>query len=290
VSFFTGVSTRKIKNMSKILIGQSVSSQKISSMMKIINSKVDFFHQKKLTKKYEYLIIDGVWIKVVNSEGKTIKKVILAAIGVDKNSNKEIIGFKIMRSEAKNNWNQFLSNLVYRGLNENSIKCIVSDQHASIKDAVTLIFPNSEHQICVCHVIGNIIKNIKKQYPKKSKGKINEIKKEAKEIYKVNNKNDCKKKYKKFIKKWEKDFDKGLKPFKTIFEETLHYFNFEEKVWNILKTSNHIERFFRDFRGRIKTFGSHFKNTESAENFFFVFLYNYNNNREFFSDIFNSND
>jgi len=285
-AFFTGVSTRKIKNLTKILSKNGVSAQKISSMIKVLKVKVDYFHRKKINKKYEYLIIDGVWINVVNLEGKTVKKVILAAIGVDKNFNEEIIGFKLTTSESKDNWNSFLSNLIYRGVNDIEIKCVVSDQHASIIDSVSLLFPNAKHQICVCHVINNVIKNIKKKYPKESKGLINKIKSEVKEIYRVDNKNECIKNYKNFIKKWDKKFDEALKPFKNIFEETLHYFNFDKTGWNVLKTSNHIERFFRTFRGRIKNFGSHFKNKESAENFFFVFVDNFNNNREFFSDVF----
>lgn len=284
-SFFSGVSTRKVKQLTKVLTGHGVSAQKISSMINIIKTKVDNYHHQKITKKYKFLIIDGVWIKVVNLQGKTVKKVILAAIGIDENNNKEIIGFRLSGSEAKTKWNEFLSNLIYRGLEPDLIKCVVSDQHASIIDSVSLLFSDSQHQICTCHVLNNAVKNLKTKYPLKSKGIIRKFQTEVKQIYNTSEKNICIRRFKNFIKKWSVDFENALNPFIKIFEETLYFYDYDSSIHRLLKTSNHIERFFRDFRGRIKNFGSHFKNNNSANNFFYVFVDNFNNNRDLFSEI-----
>ena len=284
-SFFAGVSTRKMKRLSKVLTGQGISPQKVSSLIKTLKHKVEIFHSKKIKTKYKYLIIDGIWIKVVNLAGRVVKKPILVAIGVTKTNKKEIIGFRLTSSEAKVRWNEFIGNLIYRGLNPDTVQCIVSDEHPSIIETVSLFFPHCKHQYCVCHHINNVIKHLKKKYTHKYKQDKKRIVKDLSAIYAAKDKKSCIKKFKLFINKWYNKYEKAFKSFIKNFEHTIYYYDFDEEDRKIIKTSNHIELFFREFRRRIKVFGF-FKNNLSVDILFFTFAFNFNNQSELFSNVF----
>lgn len=245
--FLKGVSTREAGKVTEALIGVNYSAGTISNIAKRLDENVIEFHTRELKDEYKYLILDGITQKIKDG-GKTEKNVSLTAYGIKEDGIREIIDFKVVKRENEVNWTNFLNDLYRRGLKGEKLKLIITDGQKGLLGAIDMIYPQVKRQRCWVHKLRNVADKLPKKLQESCL-------KEAKEIYKARNKKEAREIFNKWRNKWKKNkkAERAVKCIETDIEELLNFYEFPEEHWKKIRTTNAIERNFREVRRRIRT-------------------------------------
>ncbi len=245
--FLKGVSTREAGKVTEALLGVNYSAGTISNIAKRLDEEVRRYHKRQLKDEYRYLILDGI-TKKIKEGGKTEKKVSLVAYGIKEYGIREIIDFKVVKRENEVNWTNFLNDLYNRGIKGEKLELIITDGQRGLISAIDMVYPGIKRQRCWVHKLRNVADKL----PKKLH---DSCLKEAKEIYQAKNKKEAIKVYKRWKSKWEKDrrAERAVKCIEVDIEELLRFYDCPEGHWKKIRTTNAIERNFREVRRRIRT-------------------------------------
>ena len=215
--FLSGVSTRKVEEVLRPLLGpKSVSAGLVSKITKKLNRRVERFHNRKLTEKYQY----------------------------------------------------FLNGLYYRGLEGKNLKLITTDGNRGLRNAVDLIYSNALHQLCWAHKLRNIANKVPRRLQKVCIS-------EARDIYNASGYDDAIRAYKKWAKVWRQIVPGAVECLEKDLEDLLNFYKCPQDMWKKLRTTNIIERVFREVRRRTRPM-SCFQNRESVERIIFAVFYRLN--------------
>ena len=113
--YLAGVSTRRIEDVGEILWGAGVSAGTVSNLNDKALKSVDEWRCRPLTREYPYVYVDGIYLK--RSWGGSYENVaVMAAIGVNEDGCREVIGCAEGFTESSECWRDFLSWRKSRGL------------------------------------------------------------------------------------------------------------------------------------------------------------------------------
>lgn len=264
-TFLRGVSTRKIGGLFETLLDTKVSATKVSNVCKKLNAQVRAYHQRSLLDEYQYLILDGISLKI-RIHGKYINRRMLVAYGITMFGKRELIDFKPARGESKEAWESFLQNLFLRGFEGQHLKLIAMDGSAGLKAACELIYPRARIQRCWAHKLRNVSNYCKAKYEKACIA-------DARKIYLAQNKAEALKRFKEWKAAWKKTCPDAVHCLEKDLEDLLPFLDCPKTHQIKVRTTNVIERAFREVRRRTKVF-SCFTNLESTERIIFaIFSY-----------------
>jgi putative transposase len=270
--FLNGVSTRKVEEVLTPLYGpHAVSAGLVSKVTKVLNEQVEKFHSRKLKDEYEYLILDGIFVKA-KSPIKVKNRCILIAYGIKSNKvngkikyTKEFIDFYLApKGESENAWVNFLYRLYHRGLEGKNLKVITIDGNKGLYNAVNLVYPLALIQSCWVHKMRNVAKRL----PRKVQVHCLE---ELKQVYKAKSYNKALVIYRDWFNRWWNISKEAVLCVEKDIEQLLNFYKFPEELWKKIRTTNPIERSFREVRRRIRTM-SCFQNRDSLERIIFAII------------------
>jgi len=273
--FLLGVSTRNVKDVLKPLIGIDVSASTVSNATKAVDKLVKEYHLRRLIDEYQFLFLDGINISV-RYGNKSIKKTVLAAYGITLFGQRELIAFRIVKSESKDACESFLNNLYSRGLKGDNLKLIITDGGKGMIAALAIVYPLVKHQRCWFHKLQNLVKLLKKIDQK-------EALKALRKIYNARSKALALKRFKDLKTTWGKAYPKLIKSLERDLEELLSFLTIPIKnehrifIRKRIRTTNVIERSFREVRRRTKPM-SCFNNNDSLQRIMYAVFYRLNNN------------
>lgn len=267
--FLNGVSTRKVAEVLVPLLGKrAISSGLVSKISKILDKQVKKFHSRKIKDEYEYLILDGIFLNT-KSPVKKKRRCILAVYGVKRGGKRELIDFEMaMKGESENAWGHILNRLYYRGLEGKGLKLSVIDGNKGLRNAISLIYPGADIQRCWAHKLRNVANRLPKKIEKAC---INQ----AREIYSAVGYGEAVGAYKRWVKRWENICPGAVKCLEEDIEELLNFYQYPKELWKKLRTTNIIERIFREVRRRTRPM-SCFQNRASVERIIFAIFYRLN--------------
>jgi putative transposase len=98
-----GVSTRKVGKVVETLCGDSVSKSMVSSLAKGLDGTVHRWRNRKLSKKYPYLIVDARY-EDIRQDGIVVGKAVMIVIGISESGRREILSVDIGDSEGEQQW------------------------------------------------------------------------------------------------------------------------------------------------------------------------------------------
>jgi transposase-like protein len=97
--FLGGASTREVGELLERLWGVRLSASAVSQIVRVLDEEVKRFHKRTLEDRYRFLFLDGVWVKVSGYE--VVKKVVLVAYGICFDGRREVIDFRLAKSESE---------------------------------------------------------------------------------------------------------------------------------------------------------------------------------------------
>jgi transposase-like protein len=273
--FLNGVSTRRVAEVLEPLYGpRSVSAGLVSKITKALDSQVQKFHRRSISDKYQYLILDGIYLNAKIPTHKR-RRCILAAYGIwlDENNNlkRELIDFQMAsKGESGNAWWRFLNGLYNRGLEGRNLKLITTDGNEGLHNAIELIYPEVLPQLCWAHKLRNVADKL----PRRLQGACIS---EASRIYNAQSYWEALGIYRRWVKSWRLAAPKAVKCMENDIEELLNFYRCDapKELWIKIRTTNAIERCFREVRRRTRPM-SCFQNTASVERIIYAVFYRLN--------------
>lgn len=261
--FLYGASTRLTGEALKPLIGDGVSAQTVSNIAKSLDDELGRYHNRKLEDRYLYLFLDGIILKTKTGFGAK-KKAVLAAYGIRVDGRRELIDFMVTTSESEKKWWRFLNNLYRRGLTGEALGLVITDGNPGLENAVDLVWSFVKRQRCWAHKLRNVSNYLKK------KDRDNCIK-EARAIYKAEGKKEALKAYSVWARKWKQICPKAVRCIEKDLEELLNFYYCPKQMRIKLRTTNVIERAFREVRRRTRPM-SCFNHDQSIERIVYAVL------------------
>ena len=265
--FIAGASTRQVGLVMKVLLGKGVSASTVSTVVKDLDSQLGVFHRRTLGDDYVYLFLDGVRQRVVSC-GKAVKKLVLVAYGIRHDGYREIIDFRLAKSESEHDWTVLLNSLYRRGLEGNDLHLIITDGALGLLAALDMLYPHVDRQRCWAHKLRNVANKLPKKYQV-------ECLSEAKGIYAAPNYRAAVQHYKVWCRKWRGKVPKAVQCLEKDIEELLVFFKEDKKLWIKIRTTNMIESLFKQLRRRTRPMNL-FVNVESCERIVYALFTKYN--------------
>jgi len=257
-----GISQRKVAKLCKTCFGIKMNKNRVGKVHKELAQKEEFkINSQIIDDEFKYLFLDGLWVKC-KTFGLSDKNdaVLLCALGVNETGERKILGFKFSRKEDYENWNEFILSLKERGLTKRGLKLIVTDDNKGLQKSLKYLFPKVSIQNCITHKIRN-------SFSKSSYKNRKEISGDLKTIYEARTKKEANKRREQFSKKWYVREERAVSSLNYNFEKTLTYLEFSRDEWTKIRTTNILEREFREVRRRIKVFDNSFENPESVNRY-----------------------
>jgi putative transposase len=268
--FCLGLSTRKAAVVLAPVLGEKVSASTISRLARGLDLAVGSYHDRALEDGYRYLFFDGV---VLKSKGalKVQKKILLCAFGITLDGRHEMIDFYPAASESAACWEAFLGDLYRRGLKAGQCQLMATDGGTGLHQALQIVYPKTLLQRCWAHKTRNVLDKVKKKDHLAVKKALNRISHAA-------NRREAAQAYWRFSSRWRKTYPKAVACLKKDFDQLLSFFEIKNSnLWSRLRTTNLIERAFREVRRRTRPMGV-MAHTQSLQRIVFAVFHHLNTN------------
>lgn len=264
--FVLGLSTRKVGEVLLALLGQPVSATTVSQVAKTLDAAVSAFHRRPLKDQYRVLMLDGVVLSRKTGAG-AIRRPVLVALGVRPDGKKEVIDFRLAKSESAAEWERFLTDLFRRGLIGKGVEMICVDGGAGLLAALPVAYPGIAVQRCWAHKIRNILDKVRK-------ADRDAVKRSLHAIMNANTLPKARSAARRFADRWQDTYPKAVACLRGDIDELLTCFRYktlEER--KTVRTTNAIERRFREVRRRTRPMGVFQDRTSMDRILFAVFTH-----------------
>jgi transposase-like protein len=252
--YMNGLSSRKVKKAVGKLIGQKGLSHQ--NVMRISGRVVEEFNVWKKrdlsTLQVVYLILDGIRLGV--RAGTTEKEAVLVAWAFMEDGSRELVGVSLGNRESYNAWKGFLEDLVRRGMSEPMLTVI--DGCPGLIKAVDEVFPESDKQRCTKHKTENVLDKALEQDRAS-------VKESVRKVFYASTYEHAKEAVEMFKKKWSMKYPSAVECLTEDIESCLTYYKYPYQHWLRIRTTNVVERSFKEVKRRVKGIGR-FQNEERA--------------------------
>lgn len=257
-----GISQRNVKQLAKLCFGITISTDKVGAIHKQLAEREEAqLNSRSLTGIcYRYLIADGVWGKAKGYGWENDDAVMLCAVGIRDDGKADIVGFRVARAEDEASWERFVTSLIDRGLDTRQLQLVIADDGGGLRAAKDKLLPGVQMQVCIVHKMRNVM-------AKTSKKHRSAVIAGVKDIYNSATKEEATDKAKELIKQWYASEKTAMESLRYHFEDTITYMDFPKEDWSRLRTSNIVERLFREVRRRIKVMDNSFNSIDSFSNY-----------------------
>ncbi len=264
--FVLGLSTRKVGEALLALLGRPVSAATVSQVAKTLDSAVAASHRRPLKNRYKVLMLDGIVLARKTGAG-ALKRPVLVALGLRSDGKKEIIDFRLAGSESAAQWEQFLTDLYRRGLTGEGLDMICVDGGSGLLAALPTALPDIPVQRCWAHKIRNVLDKVKKADQPKLKRVLHKIMNAA-------NASAARSAARRFTERFEERYSAAVACLRNDLDELLTCFRYKSLAQRrAVRTTNAIERRFREVRRRTRPMGTFQDKTSMDRILFAVFTH-----------------
>jgi putative transposase len=238
--FVAGVSTHKVGEVAETLMGVAPSASTISRLNQSLTQQFDTWRQRSLQEHWRVLYLDGVHFSIRHGD-KADATIILTALGVDLEGNKEVLALQVCAEESKDGWDCLLQDLRRRGVTQ--IDLIVTDGHDGLLAAVSQWFSATPRQRCLVHKQRNVLKAI----PRRERGNVQA---ELVGIWEQPTQEEALTQLAAFKAKYSKRYPEAVRSLVEDEEHLLTFYQFPQSMHRHIQTTNAIESLFSNVRQR----------------------------------------
>ena len=226
-----GMSLRDIENTLKEIYGVKINKDQITKLISAVNEETEKWKRRKLQPLYVFTYADCLYIPI-KDDLTTTKRAVYVIIGIDKNGYKDILGLWIDKTESASFWNNVFEDLKERGVQD--ILYMSSDGIAGFKGSLERVFPRTQSQRCVVHLVRNIYSLCPK---KEAKNIIADYKK----IYTSTSLEEAELELDNFKNKYQKEHNRIVKKAQNFMQYLEPLFELPEEIRKCIYTSNAVE-------------------------------------------------
>jgi len=152
--YVRGLSTRKIEKAANALEFASLSPSRVSRMTAELDEEVAALNAARFDgMAFPYLWLDATYLSC-RDEGHVQSKGVVTAIACGEDGSRRFVGFGVVDTESAVSWKAFLRGLRRRGVT--GVKCVVSDDHEGLVQAIAEVFQGAAWQRCIVHLERNV--------------------------------------------------------------------------------------------------------------------------------------
>jgi transposase-like protein len=248
-AFLRGLSTRETAALAATLTGVPLSATSVSRLARELDAQVAAFHRRRVEFPARYLLVDGLWVSVRNRPGRAQKRVVLAAYGIDDAGRRELLDYRQAASESAAEWGRLLTSLVARGLDPDAVVLVTADGAGGIAAAVAETFPDAALQRCWTHRLRNLLEALPTAERKPCLRGL-------RAVYRARTRRAAVAAYWRWARAWRPRHPVLVRNLERDLDALLAVFSLPEPVRASLRTTNLIERAFRELRRRLRPIGS----------------------------------
>jgi putative transposase len=247
-AFLRGLSTRETAALAETLTGVSLSAAAISRLGRSLDAQVAAFHRRRLAFPARYLLLDGLWVSVRRGDGRASRRVILAAYGIDGQGRRELLDYRQAVAESSAAWSRLLTSLVERGLDPDGVVLAVADGAHGIAAAVAEALPAAALGRCWTHRVRNILEAL-------PLAERRPCLRGLRAIYRAPTRRAAVAAYWRWASAWRDRHPVLVRRLERDLDDLLAVFALPEPIRISLRTTNLIERAFRELRRRLRPIG-----------------------------------
>lgn len=252
--YANGLSTRKVKrSVAKVLGKRGLSHTTVSRISQKLVDEFKAWKERRLdAERMLYLIVDGIRLGV--RAGTREKEAVLVAQGFVESGKRVLLSVALGNRESYGAWKGFLEDLVGRGMRAPLL--VVTDGNPGLLRAVEEVFPDSQAQRCTKHKMDNVLGKVLKS----DQG---EVRDDLRKVFYAPTEEHAKEAVVTFEKAWKKKYPSAVEILLKDIDACLAYYRFPHVHWKRIRTTNAIERAFREVKQRTRGIGR-FQDEERA--------------------------
>jgi transposase-like protein len=253
--YLSGISVRKVAGVTEALSRVKVGKDAVSRIARRLAEQQREWRERSLEEnEYPYLYLDATYLKV-RWGARVTSMALLACVGVDEEGFREVLAVEVAGSEKGVAYASLLRGLVDRGLN--GVRLVVSDDHEGIKAAVAAELPGAEWQRCAVHLQRNVLSHV----PAASMAEVAE---DLSTIFRVRRCKTAGALAEEFVWLYEKSYPKAISVFEAGIEEALTYLRHPGSHHARIRSTNMLERLFKEVKRRTMVVGVYPNETSAA--------------------------
>jgi putative transposase len=217
-----------------------VAPSAVSRLNRTLTEQYEAWRERRLLPHYRIVYLDGIHFTVRHGT-HTDATMILTALGVDLEGNREVLAFRACAEEDKDGWSCLLQDLRNRGVTE--VDLLVTDGHDGLLAAVSALFPATLRQRCLVHKQRNVMNAI----PKREQA---EVVTELTGIWKQEKKEDALLNLAAFKAKYRLRYPEAVRSLSEDEAHLLTFYAFPPVMHRYIRSANAIESLFSNVRQR----------------------------------------
>ena len=258
-----GMTVRDIQGHLKDIYNVDVSPELISTVTNGVLDMVREWQNRPLDTVYPIMYFDALRMKV-REDGRVVNKAVYLALGVDMDGHKDVLGLWLDKNEGAKFWLNVFTELKNRGVNDILIACV--DGLKGLPEAIEAVFPETEVQLCIVHMVRNSLKFVSYKDRKKMAA-------DLKTIYKAVTVEQAERALLEFAQIWDKRYPMVSQSWQSNWPKIIPFFAYSGEIRKAIYTTNAIESLNSSLRKVTKNRNS-FPNDESAIKLLYMALEN----------------
>ncbi|EHU4797790.1 IS256 family transposase [Vibrio vulnificus] len=237
-----GMTTREIVSTFKEMYDADVSPTLISKVTDSVLEQVIEWQSRQLDEVYPIVYLDCIVVKVRQNK-QVINKAVYLALGVNLEGQKELLGMWMSETEGAKFWLNVLTELQNRGVKDILITCV--DGLKGFPEAINAVFPNTQIQLCIVHMVRNSVKYVPwKDYKA--------VTTDLKQIYQSATEDEALLALEHFSDKWDAKYPQISRSWTAHWDNLNTLFNYPQDIRRAIYTTNAIKSLNSVIRKAIK--------------------------------------
>jgi putative transposase len=226
-----GLSTREIQEHLREIYGVEVSPALVSRVTDAVLSDAQAWQNRPLDPVYPIVYLDAVHLKI-RTDGRVQSRAVYVALGVDLTGNKELLGLWIGEAEGAKFWLNVLTELSARGVRDILVAAV--DGLTGFPEAIASVFPKTEVQLCVVHLVRNALRYVPWKHRKA-------VARDLRTIYTAPTAEAAAQALDAFEATWGAAYPMAVKAWRGRWENVIPFFGYPEPIRKVIYTTNAVE-------------------------------------------------
>lgn len=150
-----GMTALDIVDAFEEMYGATISAKQVSNITEAVMEKFIEWQARPIDEVYPIIYLDCIVVKIKQGK-RVINKAIYLALGMNLTGRKELLGLWLSENEGAKFWLSVLTELKNRGMKDAFVACV--DGLAGFPEAIGAVFPKTQVQLCIVHMVRNSLK------------------------------------------------------------------------------------------------------------------------------------
>jgi len=279
-----GLSIRDLQETLYVLFGHVLSREAVNRVTRAAQSPMEAWRSSRISDTPPILIVDGVWGQVLFPTGESwtdqsgherqqmrgVEQVILTVMGVWEDGRHQIIHYQLAAAEDTKAWSDLLLALKERGLDASAVRMVVSDGSTGLPSALVEHLPKAQQQRCVVHKIRGLerafcyreltmsdpVTQEPLSYEAARRLRRQQVSTDAHTIFEAATRAEAEERLAQFRSIWGTLEPEVVRLLSKDVDLCLTFYQFDHALHALIRSTNLLERFFREFRTKADEIGA----------------------------------